>query len=198
LRADLRIVDSQRAHAHTKAKVLAVSKTGLDNPAFGIKLDDLRRRELAVAGGQMPGLLHARRLHADDRPDLLAGGGDFGVAQFPRPSALADPIGGQARFAIGRADMDIAAKADDILKAKAIQELEQFDVAKTAIGETRAELGQGSSPSRPQIKIAECVSRRREEPLSAHRFGDSANRGRSEPGPMSAAGLRPKDWTPTG
>ena len=116
--AALRIVDPQRAHAHAKAKVLAVSKTGLDRPALGIQLDDLRRGELAVAGGQMPGLLHACCLHADDRADLLAGGGDFGVAQFPRPSALADPIGGQTRFAIGRADVDVAAKADDISKAK--------------------------------------------------------------------------------
>ena len=90
----MRIVDPQRAHAHAKTQILAVSKTGLDGPAFGIKLDDLRRGERAVAGGQMPSLLHARRLHAYDRPDLLAGGGDFGVAQFPRPSALADPIGG--------------------------------------------------------------------------------------------------------
>jgi len=61
----------------------------------------------------MPSLLHARRLHAYDRPDLLAGGGDFGVAQFPRPSALADPIGGEPRFAIGRSNVNVAAKADD-------------------------------------------------------------------------------------
>ena len=58
----------------------------------------------------MPSLLHGRRFHAYDRPDLLAGGGDFGVAQFPRPSALAGPIGGQPRFAIGRADVNVARK----------------------------------------------------------------------------------------
>jgi hypothetical protein len=92
--AALRIADPQRAHAHTKAKVFAVSKTGLDSPAFGIKLDDLRRGELAVAGGQMPGLLHAGRLYADGRPGLLAGGGDLGAGQISRPSALAGPIGG--------------------------------------------------------------------------------------------------------
>src|SRR6516225_3816659 len=33
--------------------------------------------------------------------------------------------------------MNVAAKADDIVKAKAVQEFEQFDVAKTAIGQDR-------------------------------------------------------------
>ena len=58
------------------------------------------RGERAVAGGQMPGFLHSRGLDAHDRSDLVAGGGDFRVAQFTRPSALADPIGGQPRFAV--------------------------------------------------------------------------------------------------
>ena len=43
----------------------------------------------AEAGGQMPRLLHADGLHAHDRADLLAGGGDLGVAQLPRPSTPA-------------------------------------------------------------------------------------------------------------
>src|ERR1700691_723297 len=111
------IVDPECAHAHAEAQILAVSEAGLDGPAFRVELDDLRRGERAVAGGQMPRLLHARRLHAYDRADLLAGGRDFGVAQFARLSSLADPIGGQSHFAVGRADVDVAAKADDVSKA---------------------------------------------------------------------------------
>ena len=99
----------QRAHAHSNA-VLAVAEAGFDGPPSGIELDDLRRGERAVAGGQMPGLLHSRRFHAYDRPDLLAGGGDFRVGQFARPSALADPIGGQLRLAVGGGDVDVARK----------------------------------------------------------------------------------------
>src|SRR5271165_4163991 len=76
-------------------------------------------------------------LYANDRPDLAAGGGDFRIAQLARPSALADPIGGQAGFPIGGADVDVAAKADDISKAQALQELEQFDVAEAAVGQDR-------------------------------------------------------------
>jgi hypothetical protein len=55
----------------------------------------------------MPGLLHARRFHADDLSDLLAGGGDFGVAQFPRPSAQdrrRHPLG-QKRLQPGQAQI---------------------------------------------------------------------------------------------
>src|SRR5208283_3338567 len=78
----------------------------------------LRRRQIVPVPGE-PGLLHACGLYANDRPDLAAGGGDFRIAQLARPSALADPIGGQAGFPIGRSHMDVAAKADDISKADA-------------------------------------------------------------------------------
>ena len=97
--APSRIGDAKRAHAHAEAQVRAVAEAGFDGPSFGMELDDLRRGERAIAGGQMPSFLHGRSLHADDRADLLARGGDFRVAQLPRPSALADPIGGQPRFA---------------------------------------------------------------------------------------------------
>src|SRR5271165_5909656 len=50
---------------------------------------------------------------------------------------LPTPIGGRAGFPIGRADVDVAAKADDISKADALQELEQFDVAEAAVGQDR-------------------------------------------------------------
>src|SRR4051794_33703771 len=85
----------------------------------------------------MPGLLHAGGLHANNRADMSAGSRDFRVAQLARSSPLADPIGGQSRFAIRRADMDVAAKADDVLKAKIVQELEQLDVAEAAVGQDR-------------------------------------------------------------
>jgi hypothetical protein len=59
------------------------------------------------------------------------------AAQFARLPSLADPIGGQPRLAVGRADVNVAAKADDVSKSQAFQELEQFDVAKAAIGQDR-------------------------------------------------------------
>jgi hypothetical protein len=77
----------------------------------------------------MPSLLHAHSLHANDRADLLASGGDFG-----RPPAFADPVGGQPRFAVGGADMDVAAKPDDVSESQALQEFEQLDVAEAAVG----------------------------------------------------------------
>src|SRR3954453_11850582 len=92
----------------------------------------------------MPGLLHAGGLHANNRADMWSGSRDCRVAQLARSSPLADPIGGQSRFAIRRADMDVAAKADDVLKAKIVQELEQLDVAEAAVGRIVALTPSGS------------------------------------------------------
>jgi len=41
------------------------------------------------------------------------------LRQFARPTALSDPVGGQPRFAIRSADVNVAAKADDVVKADA-------------------------------------------------------------------------------
>ena len=128
---------TQRAHAHSEAQILAVAEAGFDGPAFGVELDDLRRGERAIAGGQMPRLAHSRGLHAHDRSDLVARGGDFRIVQLTRPSAFADPVDGPPRLSVRRADLDVAAKADDVLKAQALQKLEQFDVAEAAIGQDR-------------------------------------------------------------
>jgi hypothetical protein len=86
-------------------------------PALGVIVHDHARARLGVAGGQTPGLLHVLGLDADDRPDLVAARCDLGVAQLARSSARPDPCGGGARFAIGRADMDVAAKPDDVGEA---------------------------------------------------------------------------------
>ena len=51
------------------------------------------------------------------------------------PSKDADPVGGQPRLAVGGADVDVAAKADDVAKAQALQEFEQLDVAEAAVGQ---------------------------------------------------------------
>ena len=118
-----------------------------------------RRGERAVAGGQMPRLLHALGLHAHDRADLLAGGGDFRVAQLARPPAFADPVGGQPRFAVGGADLDVAAKADDVSKAQALQELEQLDVAEAAVGQDRHGHALGQQRLQPgQAQVLEIVA----------------------------------------
>ena len=120
-----------------KREILCVSKTRFNSPALAVERDDFPGRERAVAGGQMPSLLHTLSLHAHHRADLLAGGGDFRLAQLARPPAQADPIGGQPRFAVGGADVNVATKADDVAKAKALQKLEQLDVAKASVGQDR-------------------------------------------------------------
>src|SRR5271165_972198 len=55
-----------------------------------------------------------------------------------------DPCGGGARFAIGRADMDVAAKPDDVGEAQRLEIGEQLGVAEAAIGQNchRDALGQ--------------------------------------------------------
>src|SRR5208337_776570 len=47
------------------------------------------------------------------------------------------PGGGGARFAVGRRDMNVAPKADDIGEAQRVEIGEQLAVAEAAIGENR-------------------------------------------------------------
>src|SRR5271167_3214401 len=47
------------------------------------------------------------------------------------------PIGGEPGLAVGGADVDVAAKANDVSEAQALQEFEQLDVAEAAIGQDR-------------------------------------------------------------
>ena len=126
--APLRIADAQDAHAHAETQILGVAEPRLDRPPFGVEVDDLGHARGRIAGGQMPSLLHPLGVDADRRADLVAGGGEFGAAQETRPPCLADPVGGQARLAIRRGHMNVAAKADDVTEAEAFEEFEQFDV----------------------------------------------------------------------
>ena len=107
----------------------------------------------------MPSLLHPLGVDADRRADLVAGGGEFGAAQETRPSCLADPVGGQARLAVRRGHMNVAAKADDVTEAEAFEEFEQFDVAEAAIGQDRHRhaLGQDRLQTR-QAEVFEAVA----------------------------------------
>ena len=59
------------------------------------------------------------------------------AGNLARPTALADPVRGEAGLAIGRRDMDIAAEPDDIVKAQFVEKGEQLDVAEAAIGQDR-------------------------------------------------------------
>jgi len=70
-------------------------------------------------------------------PTFVAGGGEFGAAQKAGAPCLADPVGGQARLAVRRGHMNVAAKADDVTEVEAFEEFEQFDVAEAAIGQDR-------------------------------------------------------------
>src|ERR1035437_1686360 len=135
--APLWVGDAKNAHAHAKPKVLRVAKTRLDRPALGVQVHDLARARLRVAGGQTPGLFHIPGLDADNSGNLVPTRRDLGVAQLARSSALAYPGGGGARLAIGRADMNVAAKPDDISKTQRVEKAKQLGVAKTAIGENR-------------------------------------------------------------
>jgi hypothetical protein len=95
-------------------------------------------------------------LDADDRPDLVAARCDLGVAQLARSSARPDPCGGGARFAISRADMDVAAKPDDVGEAQPLEIGEQLGVAEAAIGQDRHRdaLGQNlSQTSKAEVLI---------------------------------------------
>ena len=98
-------------------------------------------------------------MDADRRADLVAGGGEFGAAQKAGAPFLADPVGGQARLAVRRGHMDVAAKADDVAETEAVEEFEQFDVAEAAIGQDRHRhaLGQDRLQMR-QAEVLEVVA----------------------------------------
>ena len=98
---------------------------------------DCARAGLTVAGGQTPRLFHVLGMDANDRADLVPARRDPAVAQLARSSALADPIGGVTRFAVGRGDMDVAAKPDDMSEAQLVEKGEQLRVAEAAIGQDR-------------------------------------------------------------
>ena len=157
--APLRIADAQDAHAHAETQILGVAEPRLDRPPFGVEVDDLGGARGRIAGGQMPSLLHPLGVDADRRADLVAGGGEFGAAQQARPPFLADPVGGQARLAVRRGHMNVAAKADDVTEAEAFEEFEQFDVAEAAIGQDRHRhaLGQDRLQTR-QAEVFEGVA----------------------------------------
>src|SRR5208337_3713390 len=104
---------------------------------LAVVIDDFARARLGVAGGQAPGFLHVFGVDADDGAHFAPARGDRGGGKFARPTALADPVRGEADLAIGRRDMDIAAEPDDIVKAQFVEKGEQLDVAEAAIGQDR-------------------------------------------------------------
>ncbi len=56
--ADQMEIARLRSEAHAEAKILGVAKAWLDCPALGVKVQDLARPRLGIAGGQTPGLFH--------------------------------------------------------------------------------------------------------------------------------------------
>src|ERR1700722_13421301 len=88
--------------AMPKRKVLRVAKPGFDRPALGVGIDDLARARLGVAGGQAPGFLHVFGVDADDGAHFAPARGDRGGGKFARPTALADPVRGEAGLALRR------------------------------------------------------------------------------------------------
>ena len=74
-------------------------------------------------------------MHANDCADLLALRRDAGVAQLAGASTLAHPLGGGFGLPVGIGDLDVAAKADDVVKAEFAEEREQLLIAEAAIGQ---------------------------------------------------------------
>lgn len=66
--APLRVGDAQLAHAEAEPEVLGVAEARLDGPALGVKVGDLARWCLAVAGDEALWLLHAFGMHAHHGP----------------------------------------------------------------------------------------------------------------------------------
>ena len=79
-----RIADARRAEAHAETQILRVSELRLDGPAPGIEVDDFARRRPRIARRQMPGVLHAFGVDADDRANSSLLPRDFGVRQLFR------------------------------------------------------------------------------------------------------------------
>ena len=77
-------------------------------------------------------------VHTDYRPNLVfVRRRDLGTPQLARPARLAHPFRSRACLARGVGDVDIAAKPDNVAKTQIAEELEQFMVAKAAVGEDR-------------------------------------------------------------
>jgi hypothetical protein len=76
-------------------------------------------------------------LDADDRSNLAPARRDLGVARLARSSSLAGPRRSGICLAIGRADMHIAAKPDDIGAPQCVEKVEQLGVAEPAIRQNR-------------------------------------------------------------
>jgi hypothetical protein len=93
------------------------------------------RRRLAQAGGQTPRLFHALGMHTDHRTDLLAFRRHPRVAQLARTSVLAHPSGRRPGQAARVGHTDVAAEADDVVKAQLAQEGEQLLVAEAAVSQ---------------------------------------------------------------
>jgi hypothetical protein len=76
-------------------------------------------------------------MHADDRANLLTLCRDTAIAQLAGPPVLANPLSRRLGQPIGSGDMDVAAKANDVVEAKSAQLGEQLLVAKPAVGQDR-------------------------------------------------------------
>src|SRR5271166_712978 len=61
-------------------------------------IDDLAAGRIAVACCDAPRLLHVLGMDANNRRDLASSDGDFDLAQHARPTAFADPVGGEPRL----------------------------------------------------------------------------------------------------
>ena len=96
------------------------------------------------------------------------------AGNLARPTALADPVRGEAGLAIGRRDMDIAAEPDDIVKAQFVEKGEQLDVAEAAIGQDRDDgaLGQRlGEAEQTEVFIVVALRARQETTESGARWG---------------------------
>ncbi len=126
--------DANPAHAHAKAQVLGIPKTALDAPAFGVVVNE-SPRAFGGARSQTPGFLHVLGLHAHHGTHPVMIGGHMSSAQDACTSRFSDPLCRCPHLALRIGDVDVAAKANDIVKLELVlQQMIELLISKTTVG----------------------------------------------------------------
>ena len=107
----------------TETQILGVAEAGLDARPFGVVIHQTARGVSRPVGREAPRLLQAFRVHAHHRPDLVFIGRHRRPAQGTCSSPEPDPVRGRAHFSVDVSHLDVAAKADQIVKLQRRQQL---------------------------------------------------------------------------
>src|SRR5215468_6590469 len=105
-----------RAQPHAEAQILAVTQRTLNSPATAIEAGQLFGSGIGATGGETPGLLHLRILHADHGSHPVAVGGNLGAAQHTCASAGLYPVSRRPGLPRGAGHGDVATEANDVVE----------------------------------------------------------------------------------